>query len=221
MPSTASGSASDRKRVPGRALDPVARTASFRQALSLLAQCERRTRGPGSWLAYCEREEIFLFPTREFVDETARLVRTLAPRRIVEVCAGRGTLSRALRAAGLDLTATDPRGGGGVEKLDVPETLARHRPDLVIGAWVPSDIGADHFILACPSVRWYLLIVAEVNGVLFPPDLLAVPGVRARELPKLARWTVSRLDYLTEFTRGELVQHARVVFFEKEPPVKR
>jgi len=216
LPSTGSESASDRSSInKGRAAFGEARPLTFEEGRTLVETCERGTGESASWMDYCRERDIFFVPTAEFAREVVKFVGRGKFRKIVEICAGKGWLSRALAWEGLSLTATDPRGGEGVETLDVPGTLRKYRPDFVIAAWAPSDIRADQTVVETDCVRRYLWINAEVNGVLVPPSVLGTPGVRARELPELARWTVSRLDYLTDFTRGKLVQHARVVLVEK------
>ena len=194
---------------------------TFEEARTLVASCDGGTDEFSSWIDYCRTREVFFLPTTEFACEVVRLVRALGAQRVVEICAGAGRLARALAQAGLSLTATDPQGGEGVETLDVAAALRKHRPDLVIAAWVPSDIRADRMVLEDDCVRWYLWINAEINGLLFSPDFQEIPGVRVRQLPELARWTVSRLDYLSDFTCGHLVQHARVVLFERKTEESR
>ncbi|MFQ5895791.1 MAG: hypothetical protein ACE5JJ_08275 [Nitrospinota bacterium] len=78
------------------------------EALSLLRACER---GEG-WLPHCIERGIFVLPTRELAEALAGVIRTLAPRLLLEVGAGRGALARALRECGAQLIATDPEAPG-------------------------------------------------------------------------------------------------------------
>jgi hypothetical protein len=56
---------------------------------------------------------------------------------IIEICAGKGLLTRQLRTLGINIIATDRNGGPGVEALDHKAALEKYRPALVVGAWIP------------------------------------------------------------------------------------
>jgi len=74
-------------------------------------------------------------PTVEWLDS---LVRVLAGRRVVEVCAGTGVIAGLMRRRGVDWTATDwePRGEN-VRKLDALEAVKNLNPEVIFASWIP------------------------------------------------------------------------------------
>jgi len=184
---------------------------AYADALALLAE---RERGEG-WLAWCEREGVFQFPTAEWADALASRLRALGAERPVEIGAGGGALGRALRERGLPLRSTDPEGTGEVERLGAAGALARHRPDLVLTCWLPFDSGAEARILADPGVRWYLAVVQAGPGYAGGEALWRAAGWAAEPLPGVDRWSVSRADFLSEVDRGEHVRRGRAFLFRR------
>lgn len=101
---------------------------------------------------------IYFIPTREFVRELAK---TLRGRRVLEVAAGDGFLSRELEKRGVDIVATDsgrwetPRArmnarerkryrdaaglklGPNVVRMDAEKAIRKYRPDVVLVSWAP------------------------------------------------------------------------------------
>jgi hypothetical protein len=136
------------------------------------------------------RGPIYLLPTRELLRALAARIRSLGARRILEVAAGDGFLSTALRRAAPDLriTATDSgawvdprarmnaverrrfrgievpgvRPGASVLRLDAAEAIRRVRPDLVLASWLPPGKLLERLIRA--PVRHVLEIGAK-DGV--------------------------------------------------------
>jgi len=123
-------------------------------------------RGDIEWI--CEfgaPSPLYLLPTRRWIGAMARTVRELGARRVLEVAAGDGFLSRCLASAApeLEVTASDSgawekpqarmsarerrdlRGisvpglppGPGVVRLGARAAIRRFRPDLVLAAWLP------------------------------------------------------------------------------------
>jgi hypothetical protein len=165
---------SGERRVPSaRALD--AAVARLRRG-ELFDLCELDPRGP-----------LYLLPTLELVRELAARIRKMGARRVLEVAAGDGFLSRALQRAApeLDIVASDsgawadPRArmnarerrqlrgvdvpgvrlGPGVERLDALVAIRRTRPDLVLASWLPPGTLLDRLIRA--PVRHVLEIGAK------------------------------------------------------------
>lgn len=197
--------------------DPLA----FAEALDWLRTCEGGA-SHGSWLEFCERHGIFQLLTREYVKILAAHLKPLAPRRVLEVGAGGGRLAAALRTHALNVVATDPGGWPGVasptwvEQMGTAEALARHDPDLVIGAWLPADTPSHRQVLSSPGVRWYCVIDHEQNGVVGAEMLADTPGWAATRLADADRWALTRWDCLSEITHGELIQHGVTLLFARE-----
>jgi hypothetical protein len=120
----------------------------------LFRLCEFDPRGP-----------LYLLPTREFVRALAARIRATGARRVLEVAAGDGFLSRRLREAVPEIQViasdsgawVDPRArmnarekrelvgrpvpgvrpGGEVLRLDALAAIRRTQPDLVLACWLP------------------------------------------------------------------------------------
>jgi len=141
--------------------------------------CELDPRGP-----------VYLLPTRELVRGLAARIRELGARRVLEVAAGDGFLSRELRrvAPELEVVASDsgawidPRArmnqrerrrlrgvdvpgvrlGPEVLRLDALAAIRRARPDLLLASWLPPGKLLGRLIRA--PVR-YVLEIGAKGGV--------------------------------------------------------
>jgi hypothetical protein len=108
-----------------------------------------------------EPQGIYCFYTRQLVRELAAMI---DGRPALEVAAGDGTLSRFLRDAGVEITATDDHSWSAVsfpaevEKLGAVEALRRYEPEVVICSWPPAGNDFEAAILAAPSVQLYVVI---------------------------------------------------------------
>ena len=149
------------------------------------------------WLDECDDAGRFLAVSRELVDALARTLRRLAGEGpVLEVCAGSGMLVRALAAAGVQVHATDakPPEGAEVLCLSAEAALRRFEPAVVLGVFVPFDAGVDEAVLACPSVRHYVVVNARLAGALGSPSLWRTPGWECEPLDELRRWLLTRHD---------------------------
>lgn len=133
--------------------------------------------GDLAWI--CEFAEIgplYLIPTRPWLGVLATKIRSLGAKRVLEVAAGDGFLSRslALVAPDLEIIASDsgrwedPRArmslgerhelrdrevpgvqlGGEVLRLEARAAISRVKPDLVLAAWLPPGRLLDRLIAA-------------------------------------------------------------------------
>jgi hypothetical protein len=149
--------------------------------------------GKGELFRICEfdpRGPVYLLPTREMVRALAARIRACGARRVLEVAAGDGFLSAALRPAlpGIRIVASDsgawtePRArmtaserrefrgvdvpgvrlGGSVLRLDALAAIRRTRPDLVLASWLPPGRLLERLIRA--PVR-YVLEIGAKGGV--------------------------------------------------------
>lgn len=134
---------------------PVSHTA-FRLLWPLLWQ--RRFLMP-----LVEPKGIYCFYTRELVE---RLAARIGDRRTLEIAAGDGTLSRFLRDAGVDVTATDDYSWAHsvrydpalVRREEAREALRRHRPEVVLCSWPPPGNPFERHVFTTPSVQLYVVI---------------------------------------------------------------
>ena len=180
-----------------RAAEAVLTTALPSRA-QVLAEVARAERAEG-WLARCADAGRYVALHRPFADALARALRPLvaggAP--VLEVCAGDGALAAALRRRGLAVVATDaepPPGAAAVERLSADEALARYRPAVVLGSFVPFDAGVDRRVLGESGVREYLVLNARLGGALGAECLWTHPGWHRRPLPAVSARMVCRHD---------------------------
>ncbi len=184
----------------------------YAEAIAKLAEEER---GDG-WLVFCERKNLYQLPVVEWLDALAEEILGLAPEAPLEAGAGDGTIGKALQARGVNLRLTDPAGGEGTEALDAQEALLAHAPDFVFSCWLPFDSGAERQILEAMSIRWYLAVVQQGPGYAGSEALWDAPGWSMRELSEVNRWSVSRVDFLSEVDSGAHVRHGMAYLFTRE-----
>lgn len=109
-----------------------------------------------------QQRGVYCFYSSALVDGLARLV---GPRPCVEVAAGDGTLSRFLRARGVDVRATDDFSWShavtypdDVERLDAAAALARYQPRVVLSSFPPPGNAFERKVLAAPHVELYVVV---------------------------------------------------------------
>ncbi|MEN0013493.1 MAG: hypothetical protein AAGC46_09005 [Solirubrobacteraceae bacterium] len=104
---------------------------------------------------------IYCFYSSKLVRELGNLI---DGRPALEIAAGDGTLSRFLRDAGTDITATDDHSWSAVsfpedvEKLDASKALATYRPEVVLCSWPPAGNTFESAVFRTPSVDTYVVI---------------------------------------------------------------
>ena len=91
-----------------------------------------------------------------------------APRRIIEIGAGDGTLARFLSHAGVNIRAVDDQSWAHVirypeevEKMDAAEALARYQPKAVVCSFPPPKNSFEQKVFATPSVDLYLVLTTR------------------------------------------------------------
>lgn len=105
---------------------------------------------------------IYCFYSREFVGALAKLI---GRRKVIEVGAGDGTLSRFLAQCGVAVTATDDyswshqiRYPADVLRCDAVTAVARYAPEVVVCSWPPAGNPFERHIFQASSVRLYIMI---------------------------------------------------------------
>lgn len=132
---------------------PVSRGA-FRLLWPLLWQRQRL-------MPLVEPKGIYCFYSKPLVKRLAALI---GDRTALEVAAGDGTLTRFLRDAGADITATDDHSWaavdfpGHVERLDAAAAVRRYAPQVVLCSWPPEGNTFERAIFSAPSVETYVVI---------------------------------------------------------------
>jgi hypothetical protein len=108
---------------------------------------------------------IYCFYSGELVGALAALVAT---RPCLEVAAGDGTLTRFLKAAGVDLRAVDDHSWAHavtypaeVERLDAVAALRRDRPAAVLCSFPPPNNLFEREIFRAPSVELYIVVTTR------------------------------------------------------------
>ena len=187
----------------------AAKLPTFESGLDEIAAAGRRD----GWLCACADADRFLLLCGELVASLAELLASLGDGPVLEVCAGRGDLSEALRSAGAASTATDadPPQGACVERLSAEEALRRYRPAVVLGSFVPVDSGVDRLVLRFPSVRHYVVLGGRVGGQFGSAALWEDSGWTAEPLDQLTRWMLTRHDVWVE--EGTILRHGEAWHF--------
>lgn len=93
------------------------------------------------------------------------LVELIGARPTLEVAAGDGTLTRLLKARGVDVRATDDHSWAhaiqypaDVEKLPVSPSLVKYKPRVVLCSWPPPNNPFERAIFSFPTVELYIVI---------------------------------------------------------------
>ncbi|WP_410499733.1 hypothetical protein [Chitinibacter sp. S2-10] len=109
-----------------------------------------------------EKRGIWCFYSRELI---AGLTELIGSRRVVEVGAGDGTLSRFLAASGVDITPTDDYSWEKVvqyppevQRFDAIGAIERFKPQVVICSWPPSNNQFERQIFRQRGVETYIVI---------------------------------------------------------------
>lgn len=105
---------------------------------------------------------IYCFYTRELVAELAALI---GSRNCLEIGAGDGTLTRFLKARGMQVTATDNHGWNNsvsypdwVVKLDACAALNKYKPEVAICSWPPAHNDFERCVFETSCVHLYIVI---------------------------------------------------------------
>jgi hypothetical protein len=182
-----------------------------------LIAAERST----GWLDECLEAGRFLAVNQELGDALASALRRFAGNGLVlEVCAGSGEMVRPLAALGVHVAATDaePPEGSKVLRMFAEAALRHFQPAVVLGVFVPHDAGVDEAVLACPSVRHYVIVNARIGGALGSPSLWNAPGWKSEPLEDIRRWVITRHDVWLGRggeENGDILPHGEVWHFAR------
>ena len=161
-------------------------------------QMEQAETGEG-WGSWCERHGIYVATCEELISALS----TRLPRPAIEIASGDGRM-----AALLGIQGTDPNpAGDGVLQMNARQALRTLAPKNVLTCFAPIDAGIERAILAASSVRQYLYI---------GPTRPAAPGWTAETLYDVERVLLTRLDYLTDFTRATHQRRAYAVMLKRD-----
>ncbi|RKS77620.1 hypothetical protein CLV35_1314 [Motilibacter peucedani] len=135
---------------------------------------------------------VYCFYSRELV---AALAREVGDRSCLEIAAGDGTLSRFLREAGVDVTATDDHSWSSavefpddVVRVDAVTALRRYEPAVVVCSWPPAGNRFERAVFTTRSVQTYVVIASrhEFAAGAFD-DYRAQAAFEWAEVPSLSR----------------------------------
>jgi hypothetical protein len=163
---------------------------------------ERAERDQG-WLAWCNERSIFVALSEEFVSALSAAIKHAKPSGpVLEIAAGDGALAQALSQAGVNVIATD---------RESVSALKRFTPDVVLACFPPIDCGIERTVLAHPGVKSFFYIGPLINERPGPETLWADPAWSGEPLTKVDQYLISRLDFLTDFTRATHLRRAGAV----------
>ncbi|MPY88252.1 MAG: hypothetical protein GEU99_10035 [Luteitalea sp.] len=167
---------------------------SYAEVLARLAAAEQAE----GWLARSVEAGRYLALNVPFVDALADTLRRLDASPVLEICAGDGSLTAALRRRGIAVTATDAqppfRTEIPVEPLTADEAIRRDRPRVVLGSFVPVDGRVDRQVLDSPEVRHYVVLNTRLGGEYGAACLWTHPGWTRTPLADVTRWMICRHD---------------------------
>ena len=153
----------------------------------------------------CEGLPVYQFWTRESVAALASWIQRQGLKRVVEVGAGDGSLSRWLRPllpGGVSVTATDSGSWRSIHPLaPVARCDARLAPqayaaDAVLSSWMPYETDWTPTWRRTPSVRAYVLIGEGPFGCVGRESAWAAPdGWRLADVPDFEAGAWCRTDY--------------------------
>jgi hypothetical protein len=83
----------------------------------------------------------------------------------------------------------------------------------VLTCFPPLDAGIEASVFRCPAVRRFLYIGPLVYGRVSPAWGLDSGAWEETPLPEVNRFLISRLDYLTDFTRRTWQRRAEATLF--------
>lgn len=92
---------------------------------------------------YC-RQVSWALLTKEWMDSVVKILPLGC--KVLEVCAGRGTLAGPMAARGIDWTCVDqnpPEGCDHVVQMDAEEACRLFKPDVVVAVWIPCGSDLD------------------------------------------------------------------------------
>ena len=163
-------------------------------------QMELAESGEG-WGCWCERHGVYV----AICEELVAAISAALPRPAVEMAAGDGRM-----AAALGIVATDPAPRSGVLTLDARQAIKTLAPANVLTCFAPIDAGIERAILSARCVERYLYIGPQ------PPS---AEHWTAETLVSVERVLLTRLDYLTDFTRRTHRRRAHAVLLKRESHV--
>lgn len=144
----------------------------------------------GEWAGFCEAHGIYQIVHQELIDDISDVLDRLGIRSepILEVAAGKGKLSYWLSKQGfvtnpVDDFSWDVELSAYVEPLKHDRALAKYRPEVVIGSWVPTSSSILPDVLSFPSVRYFLHLGNPGFAVHRCQSLLRENGIFYSEVP--------------------------------------
>lgn len=134
---------------------------------------------------------IYCFYSKPLLRELERLI---DGRPCLEIAAGDGTLSRFLRARGVEITATDDHSwkdvavAPDVEDEEATVALARRNPRVVLSSWPPAGNTFERSVFTTASVERYIVIASKHEFAAGNwADYRRQTAFTVEELPQLSR----------------------------------
>mgnify|MGYP001809937681 CR=1 FL=1 len=142
-----------------------------------------------------QRKGIYCYYSDRLIGQVADLI---GSRPFVEIGAGDGALTRLLRAAGAEGTATDDYSWAhyidypeSVLRMDAQEALRRLKPVFVLCSWPPPGNRFERMVFQTGSVEAYLVIGSRNPLVCGDFEAYHAQGAfTMEERPDLARWVL-------------------------------
>lgn len=175
---------------------------------------------------YCDQFGIYQILNAEFNDALAREIKNLGLQPVLEVGAGNGDLSQALRRRNIETVAVDNfeqtlpgkmlDAPGIPEKMDYKDAIYRYNPELIICSWMPAGEDWTPDFRAHSSVKSYILI-GDPEGSGTEEAYGDFPGWNNYVLKEPNKWSMCRHDIGIDFEKPEIWwRHAKVIIYKRE-----
>jgi len=182
-------------------------------------------------LGWCDQHSVYQLPNIEFVQELATAIGNISPKVILEVGAGRGTISRHVsKNINRKIILTDDYSWwdniNNKEKIECPDVIKvnykdaidTYKPDLIIASWIPYGAYWTEYFRKCPSVKGYILI-GEGRGGCTGSDKDWDTDWTEKYLDNVEKYGICKTDHgfsvKDNVFRTFHTRHTRVTYFER------
>lgn len=179
--------------------------------------------------AYCDKYGLYQILNKEFNDSLADEIKKLALTPILEVGAGTGELTSALRMRGIDIHAVDSyvnplpervKNNPDIElpeKMDYRHAIQMYKPELIICSWMPPGEDWSVNFRDCESVKAYILIGDQDGNCGTRAIYSEFPNWSSYVLKGPNTWSLCRKDIGVDFEKPEIWwRHSKVVIYRRD-----
>ena len=186
---------------------------------------------PMDLIGWCDQHSVFQVPNLEFVQELAREIKEIGAEIILEVGAGRGTISRHIsKMIHNNIILTDNyswwNNEHNKEKIEFPDVInmnykdaiEKYKPDLIIASWIPYKAYWTKDFRECPSAKGYIIIGEDRGGCTGSEEDWNTDW-SIKNLKNVEKYGICKTDHGFSIKDGTFrmfrISHTRVTYFER------